>query len=234
MTIISGHIDMVLEEEEMLEFFIEFQTYFDIEDFMFTFEDKTKKGIACKPHYHFIGIFTHQRNTVAKWLGTHGKGYYSTHEVSDEEKAKAILYILKQQQVVFTDYDEKQLVLLLEESLDYNKNLSTKTGFKAHFMENIIPEMALERIKDRHNMVYYIAYYVQDWNKKHSDYPLMMPTPAQMLSYIQYYSSLHVKESVHAIVNDYQYIIGYDDNHKSEQRYTKFDDGKIDDFLDTL
>jgi len=225
---------MVLPEDEMLEFFIEFQSYFDIEDFIFTFEDKTKKGITCKPHYHFIATFTHQRNTVAKWLGTHGKGYYSTHEVSESEQQKAVLYILKQQEVVFTDYESSQLDLLLQQSLEYNMNLSTKTGFKAHYMENIIPQMAQEEISDRHDMVYYIAYYVQDWNRKHSDFPLMMPTPAQMLSYIQYYSSLHVKDSVHTIVNDYQYIIGYDDNHKTEKRYTRFDTGKCDNFLDTI
>lgn len=207
---ISGRIDMVLEEEEMIWFFIEMQTYFDMEEFVFTFEDKTKKGLPCKPHYHFFGKFSHQRNTVAKWLSLQGKGYYSTQEVKPDKTSLALLYILKQHEVVFTDYDPDHIELLIEESRQYNKSLMITGGFREHFTDAIMKELSEEEITERDSIIYRIIDYVKEWNMQHKDQPLFLPPPQQMLAYVQYYESLYVKSSSHRILLDYQYVIGSD------------------------
>lgn len=173
---ISGRIDMVLEDEDMLEFFVEMQTYFDMNDFIFVFEDKTKTGLQCKPHYHFIGTFTHKRDTVAKWLASHGKSYFSTHEIkTTDEYDKALLYILKQQQVVFHDFEEDQLNILMEQSKDYNKNLSTLNGFRSHYLNKMIELMRENKISSRSSILYWIIDYVSEWNLANRERPMFLP-----------------------------------------------------------
>lgn len=216
MNLISGRIDMVLEEEDMLEFFVEMQTYFDMNDFIFVFEDKTKTGLDCKPHYHFIGNFTHKRDTVAKWLGSYGKGYYSTHLVTDDEKQKAYWYILKQQDVVFHDLEEYKLKLLLDQSLDYNKNLSTLNGFRAHYTNKIMQLMAQEKLSSRSSILLYIIDYVTEWNLVNKDRPMFLPNSNQMLAYIQYYEQLYIKNPVKRQMDDYTFIFRGDDEYDEE------------------
>lgn len=219
---ISGRIDMVLEDEDMLEFFVEFQTYFDINDFVFVFEDKTKTGLLCKPHYHFIGTFTHKRDTVAKWLGSHGKGYFSTHEVKDdEEDKKAQLYILKQMDVVFTDMDEQQLAILMEQSKDYNKNLSTLNGFRSHYLNRMILLMRENKISSRSSILYWIIDYVSEWNLANIDRPMFLPPSNQMLAYIQYYEQLYITNAVNRQLEDYGFIFREDNQFDDQFREEK-------------
>ena len=129
MVFFSGRIDMTEEEETMIEFFNEIVEGFNADYFIFTFEDKTKSNIPCKPHYHYLieidSVLKPDtvRRHINKILSNYGVMGDMKSIKQCELNEKTLNYILKQGEIVFTSLEEEESNKLLKQSKDYNEEI---------------------------------------------------------------------------------------------------------------
>lgn len=132
-------------EMTMMEVFDNFTEQFECEKFIFAFEDKDKTGqFPRKPHYHAVFRSTGKSDTMRRYLKKLGfhKETAGIHTIKDEaEWEKATLYILKQQQPVFTDIDDTILESLKTASANYNFELDKSKNIAVEILENVINKM---------------------------------------------------------------------------------------------
>lgn len=186
MSIFSGRLDQWAEEEEVILWFILFTETFGVYESVLTFEDQTKSGIDCKPHYHFVirtsKPYSHDR--IRRWMSklpdlTGTKS--SLKSVPDKELDKAYKYILKQvqrhQYIPFYDMDEDKLIALIEDSRDYNDNKVKVNKWKDH-MQLIcqeIKEKYKDKYPDRREILEAVGEYIYKYNEKQQGVKLTYP-----------------------------------------------------------
>lgn len=131
MKIYSGRMDMwTSEETEIIDFFYLLLSEFDCESGVLTFEDRTKTGLHCKPHYHFIfkapSNISHDRIRRFMSRNPELKGSRSSLKETDDYKL-GLIYILKQypiqKYVPFSDLTEDELSEYIKLSAEYNGKL---------------------------------------------------------------------------------------------------------------
>lgn len=180
----SGRFDQYADEQDMIDFFYDLLIKFDCEDALMTFEDKTKAGLPCKPHYHFVFKSPEtSREKIRKYISKNPelKGTCSSLKVCDNYD-KALCYILKQyhihQYIPFSDYDSDELQDFITISQNYNKDLVVFNSFKDHvdyLIETIHKEYA-DKIPSRLDLVQSLGEYVYNWNSDTKNKPINLPT----------------------------------------------------------
>lgn len=151
----TGRLDMIEEDEDMLDLIHDFVSHFEIDGCCFTFEDKTKTGLPTKPHYHFIIKTDYKHDTLRKYLSKIGfPGSFSSIKPAEintnppdmdipfmEVPYKAYHYVLKQGDVVYTDWSENKLAKRLKAAAEYQETIKPKLNtFKDH-MEELLKQL---------------------------------------------------------------------------------------------
>ena len=197
MTVFTGRLDQYDDEIEMVSWFWSMLEQFDADDALLVFEDQTKTGLPCKPHYHFIMKTNSNHDTIRRWmsLNLELKGTNSSLK-STEEYDKAMYYILKQypiqKYIPFSDLDQDQLNYWIKLSSQHNQQIKLNTwpdhleeivkGLKEKFPYN--PE--------RYDIYLFIIKYVINWNRDPEKRRIEKPT--NMNKTIQYIESYVLSE----------------------------------------
>lgn len=205
-------------EITMMEVFDNFTEHFECQKFIFAFEDKDKTGqFPRKPHYHAVFRTVSKPDTMRRWLKKHGfhKELASIHLIKNEEEMeKATLYILKQQQPVFTDFEENQLKALLSASSQYNFELDRSKNIAVEVLENVIKKISSITIGTSHEPTRFmiaetiydeyanINAAATDWQKHYC-----FPVGQQLLRMIHYVESKLLLNSRERWILDNLYVI---------------------------
>lgn len=178
MTIYSGRLDQYDTEETILLFFIYILDYLNCTNAVLTFEDQTKAGLPCKPHYHFIFETDYERDYIRRFISENPnwKGTSSSLKVCDDYN-KAMIYILKQYPkhfyIPFSDLDEEKLSYYIQLSKDYNDKIKLN-NWSEHIDHFIIISEFKENV-DRAVILNRLLGYVYDWNKEENNKRIDMP-----------------------------------------------------------
>lgn len=178
----------------MMAVFLMFAEKFELNDYIFCFEDKDKSGKFDRdPHYHIIFETEAKQDTMRRYLTQMGfKGpLASLHEIKDaEEYEKTIYYTTKHGNVVFTDYDHTLLDSILTTSRDYQEDL------KAHNLTTDLVEQILKKLigtnPDRKKILMTIAEVYSSVNVITSEKHVLfhkyhaLPNGGQLLKMVQY------------------------------------------------
>lgn len=192
----SGRFDQYDDELVMIHFFTILLEQFDCDNAMLTFEDRTKAGLPCKPHYHFVFQSPEpSREKIRKFISKNPelKGTFSSLKVIElEEYSRAICYILKQypiqQYVPYTEYGPVQMDEFIKISQAYNEKL-VLNSFKEHIDYFILLTMDKYDIKpplikwgntepDRKQIFEDLYRYVYKWNNnsENKNKPIILPS----------------------------------------------------------
>lgn len=204
---------MISEDEDMIFLFHCFTDKFNMDNYIFTFEDLSKTGFKTKPHYHFIACSDYKQDTIRKWLSEQGfnRSLASVKEIPLKDLEIAQYYILKQQQAVFTDYPEDRLAELMEESKNYQIEQvkpKLKISWKDHvsvIIENIQTNRKLYPIS-RVVIIKYIFQYIFNFNQIEGNH---LNQPTNMLQTIRYIESqiLTQKDYIHNGICDCTHLL---------------------------
>lgn len=219
MTIFSGRLDQWDSEEELLCFFLCFIEHFQCTDIILAFEDLTKTGLPCKPHYHFLFKCNTTHDTLRRHLSKEPnlKGPLSSIKETTNY-TKAAIYTLKQanhqQYVPFYDFggtdeeDEQRLLRYLEESANYQEEITLNT-WKDHVavIIDLIKIKYTKQFPSRLDLLNDIYEYIYDWNQKESIKHINTPTNIKKdITYIES-QVLPKKEFMQRMLLDNQHII---------------------------
>ena len=209
--IYTGRVDMFHEEEYYIDFIVALSLRFESEFTFMVFEDQTKAGLDCKPHYHFMIVSTESHDNIKRWMKKHDPAGMSKTNAALKQTTdfdKAIVYMLKQyhrhQYVPFSDFDEEELEYYINLSKNYNDELKLNTW--SDHQKQIAENIKKLKINDRYRYIEYIYEYIFDWNAKETTKENQeIKVPNDMRSTILYIESktLSRDEFVHRGKEDY-------------------------------
>lgn len=177
---LSFRVDMLHDYDEYMLLFFDFMNVFDCYDYVVTFEDKTKAGLATKPHFHGVLKIDYTkkvesiRDKIKKFFNESGHtGTHSQIQIIStiDEYSKALMYILKWDDVQMTDIDD--IDNLREQSKEYNKQIRQDKIYTWKEHEPFIFEVIQKHFKEhplsqsRYTMLKIIHNYIYDWNHSH-------------------------------------------------------------------
>lgn len=179
---LSFRVDMLHEYNEYMLLFFDFMNVFDCFDYVVTFEDKTKAGLATKPHFHGLVKIEYAkkvesiRDKFKKFFNETGHtGTHSQIQIIEDidEYNKALMYILKYGDVEITDIDDIDALIKLSE--EYNKQIRQDKLYTWKEHEPFIYEVIRNHFKlkplqrTRYTMLKLIHNYIYDWNHSHDE-----------------------------------------------------------------
>lgn len=189
MTVYSGRLDQYDTEETVLFDLIDFFFHIDATDVVVTFEDRTKAGLPCKPHYHFVFNCDIKHDPLRRImsLNENWKGTLSSLKSTDNYD-KAMIYILKQyhiqQYVPFSDLDQDNLDHYIELSKRYNETLKINS-WQEH-VDYFLLSHNFKQDTSREKLISCLLGYVYDWNHNEENKRIDMPTNLKKtLNYIE-------------------------------------------------
>lgn len=219
MPIFSGRLDQWDSEEELLTFFICFIEQYECTDIILAFEDKTKTGLPCKPHYHFLFKCKSTHDTLRRYISKEPnlKGSNSSIKTTDDYD-KAACYTLKQfpdQQYVplydfggSDDEDLQRLIQYIDKSIHYQESITLNT-WKEHIkvIIELIQKKYTKYFPSRLDIFNDIYEYVYDWNQKEK--VKHVSPPMNIKKDIAYIESqiLPKKEFMARMLLDHQHLI---------------------------
>lgn len=179
----SFRVDMVHDYNEYMLLFFDFMNIFDCYDYLVTFEDKTKGGVTTKPHFHGVLKIDYSkkvesiRDKLKKYFNTTGHdGTLSQIKIinDNEEYNKALMYILKWDDVQMTDLDD--IDNIRELAKDYNQQIRKKVlnTWREHSDEIYkLIEQEYQKCKNigRYTYLKCIHKYIYGWNREHISSP---------------------------------------------------------------
>lgn len=189
MTVYSGRLDQFDTEESVLFLFTYILDFLNCTNAVLTFEDQTKAGLPCKPHYHFIFESEYERDYIRRFISEipHWKGSNSSLKVCDDYQ-KGMIYILKQyskqQYIPFSDLEEDKLNYYIELSKDYNNKI--KLNNWSEHIDHFITISKFKENADRAVILKTLLGYIYDWNKDEANKRIDMPVSLKKtLNYIE-------------------------------------------------
>lgn len=175
---LSFRVDMLHDYNEYMLLFFDFMNVFDCYDYVVTFEDKTKAGLATKPHFHGLVKIDYAkkvesiRDKFKKFFNeTNHTGTHSQIQIIEDidEYNKALMYILKYGDVEMTDLDDIDSLIKLSE--EYNKQIRQDKLYTWKEHEPFIYELIKQKYTGfkigRYTMLTIIHNYIHDWNHTH-------------------------------------------------------------------
>lgn len=194
-TIFTGRFDQYCAEEDFIIWFEEMLQHFDCTDSILVFEDETKTGIKCKPHYHFLikteALHDNIRRYISKNIDLKG-AHSSLKSIDDDNFELAMIYILKQyktqQYIPFSDYTEEELNEYIKISATYQTKI--KLNSWPDHLEEITKQINLLPDHDticREHIYNFIFKYTLLWNK--DDTKERIDLPCNMKKVINYIES---------------------------------------------
>ena len=180
--IFTGRFDKLDDEQFYIDLMKDLSKRYGSIFTIMSFENKTKTGLPTKDHYHFImicpfsrvdyitqtktGVIKITHDAVRKYITKQNKELLGGAKASlknTEDKNKALFYVLKQQNVIYTDLDEPTIT----EWLDYSKNYQEeiKINSWAEHFEEIIKQITEIGKFDRPFLLMYIIKYIKSWNE---------------------------------------------------------------------
>jgi hypothetical protein len=211
MNIFSGRFDMKLDYEETTIMCADFAFLFQMENFIFAFENRTKSGLPCKAHIHWVGETTKSQRSIQRYFQDMEYDY-STKLLTKSDFPKVIHYTLKQQDCILTDYDPDVLKLYMEASRQYNESIQINK--MSEHIEVIINKLKTEEKETytRDDIFYEIAYYIVEWNQDPKNIrKIKNPNGNSLLQIVQYIETklLPASECVHRYLRDNFMITEY-------------------------
>lgn len=189
MPIYSGRLDQFDTEESVISTFLFIIDFINATNAVLTFEDETKAGLPCKPHYHFIFESDHTHDYIRRFISEHPELKGSNSSLKHcEDYTKGMIYILKQypkqQYIPFSDLDEEQLDYYIQLSKQYNDQLKLN-----NWKEHIDYFMEISKFKEntkRELILKQLLGYIYDWNRNETNKRIDMPTNLKKtLTYIE-------------------------------------------------
>lgn len=189
----SFRVDKVGDAQQMNTLFSLFNDKFLCESYMICYEEKTKAGIPCKPHYHGIGKYTttikveSQRDKMKKYFSKAGydKDKSQVHIIADDkEYNKALVYTLKQQNVFMTDFTKEEIEDLLEYTKSYQETIRDKLDTWSSHSERIMDEFKQKKVHYRREMLECIYDYIVAFNKTNPAVPMKRPCDATLKNFM--------------------------------------------------
>lgn len=192
----SGRLDQHYDEEWYIDFIMNFKNEFDFEDTVMTFEDRTKAGLQCKPHFHFVVKFDTKpilsnpnwelddeipaykctrkepkHDTIRRWMSAYDKELTKTFSSlkKTDDYDKALVYMLKNYHV----YKYVPFSDLDEDELNRYIEMSAnyqdtlEINTTAEHLEEITKQLRQQTNFKRTFMGKFIINYILDWNEKH-------------------------------------------------------------------
>lgn len=217
----SFRVDMVHDYNDYMLLFFDFMNIFDCYDYLVTFEDKTKGGVPTKPHFHGVLKIDYSkkvesiRDKLKKYFNTTGHdGTLSQIKIinDNEEYNKALMYILKWDDVQMTDLDD--IDNIRELAKDYNQQIRQKglNTWKDHSKEIFkLIEQAHLKSKNigRYTMLTIIHTYIYNWNKTHEeDLSISRPCNNTIMTFLQNteFKINNQQDSLSIFLNDFDNI----------------------------
>lgn len=170
----SFRLDKIGDDQQMKSVFTAFNDNFNCKSFVICYEEKSKVGIECKPHYHGIGSYPttikmeSQRDKMKKYFGKVGFDHALSHVSIVKDKAEymtGLLYTCKQQQVFMTSFTDENIQELLKQSRDFQDKIKSKRNCWSDHAEVLQEQFIEKKITKRLDMMYYIYDYIIDFNK---------------------------------------------------------------------
>lgn len=208
MELFSGRLDIKDKQTVKKHLSDFFKAYGSSEnDFIVCYEEKTKAGLPCKPHVHFLLYSDKPHDRMRKTLS--GYGYKGTlgslSQVSKNSKwsrETTYSYVMKQQEILLTNLEKPELEELQEVAQQMNQDIQQKmTTFHQHWEIVIIPQLVYNNIIERHSIVAYVHKYVTNWNKQHQIIdkqlpPINYPNRNTLMSLIVHFEGAHLSEEI--------------------------------------
>lgn len=204
MELFSGRLDVISDKatvkKDLANFF---KCYGSNEhDFIVCYEEKTKAGLPCKPHVHFLFYSDKSHDRMRKTLS--GYGYIGTlgslSKVSQNKKytkETTYSYVMKQKDVILTNLEDKELDQLKEQAHQINQQIRDKmTTFHQHWQQCIVPRLILEDITERVDIIIFVHKYVTSWNLENEEEPpINYPCRQTLLNLMQIFEGKYLPEN---------------------------------------
>lgn len=216
MELYSGRLDIISSKEQTKKDLVNFYKNYasNEEDFIVCYEEKTKAGLPCKPHVHFLFYSNKSHDGMRKTLS--GLGYKgplgSLTNVSKNKKytkEKTYSYVLKQGDILATNLDSNEIEQLKESAKQINQQIQQKMEtFSAHWQTQIVPYLLEKQLFERIKIYIYVHQYITEWNKdipqeypsdtppNQMKIPIQYPSKATMLSLVQLFEGKYLEPSI--------------------------------------
>lgn len=182
MQIFTGRFDKLTDQDFYVDLMKDLSKRYGSTFTILSFEDKTKTGLPTKDHYHFIMICPLKRinyvsktqqgwikithDSVRKYITKYNKELLAGSKASlknTEDKNKALFYVLKQQNVIYTDLDEPTITEWLDYSKNYQEEIKINT-WAEHF-EEMIKLLEDYDCYERTHLLMFVIKYIKTWNE---------------------------------------------------------------------
>lgn len=205
MELFSGRLDIVINKQETKKNLASFFKFYgsNEHDFIACYEEKTKAGLPCKPHVHFLFYSDKSHDGMRKTLSGYGyKGSLgSLSKVSANPKwtvETTYSYVLKQQEILLTNLADEELNEKLELAKQKNEVIKDKmTTFNQHWEKVIVPYLIQEDIFERPHIYVAVHRYIMNWNRNNiEEAPINYPCRNTLLQLVQQFEGKYLPEDV--------------------------------------
>jgi len=225
MELYSGRLDITCKPETIKHLASFYKCYGSNEhDFIVCYEEKTKAGLPCKPHVHFLFYSTAAHDRMRKTLSGYGyKGPLgSLSQVSKNakwSKETTYSYVMKQQDVILTNLTDDDLKDLKATANQINQQIKEKmTTFNQHWEIEITRQLIDNDIVERPHIIIFTHKYITRWNSlqqtkapNEMDALINYPSRNQLLSLIVHFEGKYLPEEI--AISRYLEDMGYSSAH---------------------